>query len=306
MLIVKDAASTTSGSAPTRALLAQSTATRTRSAKSAGRVRDRPRFSRPRNRYSPGSGAGPPRNMTVSLPSARSASPAPRSEPSASPSGASWDVTTKRSLSRNAATTACMSVWVGIALFGRSELVDHPREPDAPLDRRIVFERQDRSSPRTELVRELRLQHAVRRLQPGERALLLLLAPEHADVDGRVREVLRRPHARDRHEADPRVLQARKAVRDHLADRLVDLPPALSARQGRPPPARFGGAPMPASRDSARPRRAASAARRAHASHRRRRAWSAARDRGGRPPPPRLRSARAAELSQTSRASACP
>ena len=52
-----------------------------------------------RNRYSPGSGAGPPRNMTTSLPSSRSARPIANSEPSASPSGASCDVTTKRSFS---------------------------------------------------------------------------------------------------------------------------------------------------------------------------------------------------------------
>ena len=98
------------------------------------------------------------------------ARPVASSEPRASPSGASCEVTTKRSLSRRAAATACMSAGFDIGVR-RSELVDQLREPDAPLDRGIVFEREDRRPPRAELARDLRLQDAVRRLQPVERAL---------------------------------------------------------------------------------------------------------------------------------------
>src|SRR5262245_574922 len=238
MLIVNNAASTTPGSAPTRLALAQSTATSTRSPKSAGRSRRRPRCSNSRNRYSPGSGAGPPRNITTSLPRSLSASPAASTEPSASPSGASWDVTTNRSFSWRAATTACMSLWFDIGL-SRSKLVDHLREPHAPLDRGIVFEGQDRGPPGTEFLRELRLQDAVGGLQPFQRPRLRALVAEHADEHRRLGEILRRIDPGHGHEPDPWILQGRQRVREDFPDGLVHLPPAFSARQGRPPPARF-------------------------------------------------------------------
>src|SRR6476619_3656145 len=199
MLTVKLAASTTPGSAPTRPALAQSPATGTRSPKSPGRDLTRPRSSSSRNRYSPGSGAGPPRYITTSLSSSLSASPIPKSDPSASPSGASCEVTTKRSFSRRAAATACMSVWVDIGLRG-SELVDDLRQPHAPLDRGIVFERQDRRPPRPELTSDLDLEDAVRGLQACQRARLLLVITEHTHVDRRLRQILRGRDARHRDE----------------------------------------------------------------------------------------------------------
>src|SRR6187401_3548270 len=203
MLTVNDAASTTPGSAPTRLALAQSTATSTRSPKSAGRSRWRPRLSSSRKRYSPGIGAGPPRNMTTSLPRARSARPAPSSEPSASPSGASWEVTTKRSFSFRAAT-ACMSVWfdIGFGIRGR-ELVDDLREPNPPLDRGIVFERQDRGPTGAEAPCDVRLKDSVCCSQTLERSLLLSVTPEHADVDGGVLVACRGLDAGHRHEPNP-------------------------------------------------------------------------------------------------------
>src|SRR4029079_4898017 len=185
MLTVKRAASTTPGSAPTRPALAQSTATSTRLPKSPGRALTSARSSSSTNRDSPGSGAGPPRYITTSLSSSLSASPIPKSDPSASPSGASCEVTTKRSCFTSAGAPACMSGWVDIGLRG-SELVDDLRQPHAPLDRGIVFERQDRCPARPELASDLRLKHAVRRPQAGERARLLLLVAEHADEDGRL------------------------------------------------------------------------------------------------------------------------
>src|ERR687891_927691 len=224
MLIVYGARSTTPGSAPTRASLAQSSATSVRSSASAGRSRTRPRSASSRNRYSAGSGAGPPRNMTTSLPSCSSASPAARSEPTASPSGASWEVTRKRSRLESTSTTAAMSlVWVFACAIGAlgGELVDHLRQPDAPLDRGIVFEPQHRGATQPQGARDRGLQDAVRSGETLERPLALGLGPEHADVHGRVRVVARGVDARHGHEPDPRVLEGRKGVREHLPDRLV-------------------------------------------------------------------------------------
>src|SRR5918994_3190176 len=282
MLTVKRAASTTPGSAPTRPGLAQSTATRTRSPKSVGRSRCRPRSSSSRNRYSPGSGAGPPRYITTSLPSCSNPSPIASREPRASPSGASCEVTTKRSFSRRAAAAACRSGWFDIGVR-RSELVDQLGEPYAPLDRGIVCERQDRRSPGAELARDLRLENSVRRLQAREGPFLLVVRPEHADEDRRLREVRRRDDARHRDEPDARVLQRRQRLREHLANRLVHLPPSLSARQGRPPLSPCEGAPTPESQGTARRRRAAPVARSARGSRTRRPESSAARGRDGRP-----------------------
>src|SRR4051812_36663402 len=132
------------------------------------------------NAYSRGSGGPPARYMTTSLPRSRSASVIASSEPSASPSGFSWVTTRKRSCSRNAAATACRSVCV--VILG-SELVDQATHPHAPLDRRIVLERQLRGPLHSELPREAALQHAVRGLGPDERPQPLLLRAEHAHVD---------------------------------------------------------------------------------------------------------------------------
>ena len=169
----------------------------------------------------PGRGAGPPRNITTSLPSSARARPIANSEPSASPSGASCEVTTKRSFSRRAAATACMSVWVDICLRG-AELVDDLRQLASPRSIAGSYSNvSDRRPSRAELASDLRLEHAVRRLQAGERARLLLLVPEHAHEDRRLRQVFRRPDARHRDEADPRVLQRRQGIREHLPHGLV-------------------------------------------------------------------------------------
>src|ERR671931_1243523 len=180
MLTVKGAASTRPTSAPTRLLLAQSSATRTRSPRSGGRSRRSPRSARSRKRYSPGRGDDPPRNITESFPSCASASCMARSEPSASPSGASCEVTRKRWLSASAAVTAAMSAFVVVTLLGR-ELVDHLRQAHPALDRLIVFEGQHGRSAQAELAGDAALQDAVRGLQACERPLAFALRPEDAD-----------------------------------------------------------------------------------------------------------------------------
>src|SRR5918999_1736860 len=100
------------------------------------------------------------------------------------------------------------SALVAMRILGR-ELVDQPAEPDAPLDRGIVCERENRSPPEAQLARDARLEDAVRRLEPLERALPFLLGAEHAHVDRGLREILRRLDAGDGDEADPGVLQVR-------------------------------------------------------------------------------------------------
>src|SRR5581483_929895 len=114
---------------------------------------------------------------TASPPSARSASVIPCSEPRASPSGFSCVTTTKRSCSRSASTTALSSdILCPVLRQIRDELVDQPRHADPSFDRVIVGERQRGRPPKGQLTAELRLQHAVRRLEPGERGAALARA----------------------------------------------------------------------------------------------------------------------------------
>src|SRR5262245_64366134 len=157
-----------------RLSFAQSSASSTRSATSSGQRR----WSRASgmNAYSPGSGASPYKTMMLSLPSWSSASFAPRSEPRASPSGFSWVVRTKRSCSRIASATAVRSLAV---VWG--ELINQLGHTDPALDRRIVLERQLRSSLHTQLACELSLQDRVRSLQRRERLCALALGAEHGD-----------------------------------------------------------------------------------------------------------------------------
>src|SRR5918998_1885713 len=214
MLSVNGAWWSTAASGPSRDSLAQSTATRTRSDASSGTSRSRP--SSRMKRYSPGIGAGPARNIALSLPSCRSASCVAASDPRASPSGFSCVVTRKRSRSRTTSAIALRSasvvVWCccvirGMGVGGRRELVDQLRHAYALLDRGIVFERKQRSPLEMQLTRHPRLQHAVSSRQPGQAALALPLTAEHAHVDARVAQVRRRLHAGDGHEPDAGVLE---------------------------------------------------------------------------------------------------
>ena len=102
-----------------------------------------------------------------------------------------------------------------------AELVDELAHPHTALDGRIVLEGQLRSSFEPELARELRLQRAVRRLQPAHRGLLLLLRAEHAHEDDGMPEVGCGIDARDGHEPDPRVLQLEQGLGQNLPYRLV-------------------------------------------------------------------------------------
>src|SRR6476646_8706321 len=105
------------------------------------------------NEYSTGSGASPCRTMTVSLPSCSRARIAASSEPSASPSGFSCVVRTKRSCSRIAFATAARSLAV---VWG--ELIDQLCHADPTFDRRIVLEGQWGSAFHAQFARELGLQ----------------------------------------------------------------------------------------------------------------------------------------------------
>src|SRR5918992_1394 len=138
----------------------------------------------------------PARNIVLSLPSCSSARCVAASEPRASPSGFSCVVTRKRSRARIASATAWRSAWVvvccvirGVSVVGRRELVDQLRHTHTLLDRRIVFEREQRSPLEMKLTGHARLQHAVRRRQRRQAPLALALAAEHADVDARVAQV---------------------------------------------------------------------------------------------------------------------
>src|SRR2546423_2084296 len=113
----------------------------------------------------------PPRNMTLSLPSASSPSFSARIDPSASPSGFSCVTRRKRSRSRRASATAPSS-------FVGGELIDQLRHPHPPLDRRIVLEGQLGGPLHSQLSRDSRLQDAVGGRQTGERRLALALRPE--------------------------------------------------------------------------------------------------------------------------------
>src|SRR5262249_41983143 len=156
--------------------------------------------------YSAGSGVSPARCMTASLPSARRPRVAPSIDPRASPSGFSWVTTRKRSCRASASTTASKSVvnvagsfcvWVIRGLVFRSELVDQLRHVHAALDRRIVFEDEDRRPLQPQLVGKPALQEAVSRLEGGEGRALLLRATEDRHVDAGVVEVGRHLDAGD-------------------------------------------------------------------------------------------------------------
>src|SRR5215475_6252886 len=108
--------------------------------------------------------------MTTSFPSARRPRAAPSIEPRASPSGFSCVTTRKRSCPARASTTASKSVvnvagsfcvWVIRGVVFRGELVDQLRHVHAALDRRIVFEDEDRRPLHSQLPGEARLQNAV-------------------------------------------------------------------------------------------------------------------------------------------------
>src|SRR5215468_4032980 len=100
-------------------------------------------------------------------------------------------------------------MWVVVVC---DELIDQLRHAYAPLDRRIVLEGQLRRALEAELGRDLALENAVRRVEPLERACAFLLGPEDAHVDGRLPQVRRGLDARDRHEADARILQAADGI----------------------------------------------------------------------------------------------
>src|SRR5829696_7287666 len=217
MSIVYGASWRTSGSGPRRLSFAQSTATSTRSDASAGT--SRLSSSSGMKPYSCGSGAGPARYMNAFLPSARSARVIASSDPSASPSGFSWVVTRKRSWARSTSTTRSRSARFVVVVS--DELIDQPRHADAVFDRGIVVKGQLRSPLQSELLRQPRLEHAVGRREPLERARALAVRAENADEDVRLAEVGRRTDARDRHEPDPRILQLSHRLRQHGPDRFV-------------------------------------------------------------------------------------
>src|SRR6478736_8823119 len=185
-------------SSVSRVSCAQSTATRILSPASSGRSRRRPCAARSRNEYSAGNGAAPASTMTVSLPSSTSARCIAISDPSASPSGFSCEVTRNRSPTRRASATASMSVVVW--LIGRLcryvgdlgagvQIVDQLRHPDAVLDRLIVFEQELRRSAQMQLAVHARLQDPGGSLERGQGPESPLLAAVHAQPDGRLREV---------------------------------------------------------------------------------------------------------------------
>src|SRR5204862_879736 len=185
--------------------------------------------------------------MTLSLPSWSSASFIARIEPSASPSGFSWVTMRKRSCERIASATAATSVVWG-------ELIEQLRHADPALDGWIVFERELRRPLHPELVREPRLQDAVRRLQAGKAVLPAFLGSEHTHVDAGVAQVRRGLDADHRDEADPRILQLADGFGEHLPDGLVDTShaPAHAAYSSGDPTSR----PQPAPADHCRRARA--------------------------------------------------
>src|SRR4051812_16215349 len=121
------------------------------------------------------------------------------SEPSASPSGFSWVVTTKRSCDRSAFATSVSSV---VSFTGR-KLVDQARGPHAVLDGRIVLEGQLRGPLEAQLPADPRLKDAVCGLKALERLVPLVLAAENAHVDDRLMKVRTRLDARHGDEPDP-------------------------------------------------------------------------------------------------------
>src|SRR6266511_376997 len=129
---------------------------------------------------------------------------------------------TKRSWPRIASATAVRSLAV---VWG--ELIDQLRHAHAALDRRIVLEGQLGRSLHSELLRESRLKHGVRRLKPGKCLRLFSLRPEDGDEDARMAEIGGRLNAGHGHEADPRILELPNRLREDLADRLVDATHAM-------------------------------------------------------------------------------
>src|SRR5690242_9668252 len=211
-------------SSPILSSLAQSTASSTRSAASAGGSRTSP--SRGMKAYSRGSGVSPARYITASLPSCPSATVAARSEPSASPSGFSCVTTRKRSCCRRASPIAFSSVVCVIVV--RRELVDQASHAHAALDRGIVLEGQLRGPLQPQLTREPRLEKAVSRLETEQARALLAARAEHADVDRGVSQIGCRVDSGHRREADPRVFELRERLRQDLSHRLVHSPHALA------------------------------------------------------------------------------
>src|SRR5215204_5881260 len=204
----------TSGS-PIRLSFAQSSATRTRSETSSGQRRCR--SSSGMNAYSCGSGESPWRTMTLSLPSWSNASFAASSDPSASPSGFSCVVRTKRSWARIASTTAATSlavVWC--------ELINQLGHANPALDRRIVLEGQLRSPLHAEFAGKASLQDRVGGLQTRHGRDSLSFGPENRHEDPGVPQVARRLHAGDGDEADAWILQLPGRLREDLPDGLVD------------------------------------------------------------------------------------
>src|ERR671937_2075825 len=199
--------------------------------------------------YSPGSGASLRSTMTTSLSSCSRASFVANSDPRASPSGFSWVVRRKRSCERRTSTTVARSLVSG-------ELIDELCHADPTLDRRIVLEGQLRGPLQPELPRDPRLQHAVRRREPGQALLALALRAEDADKDTRVAEVRRSLDSGDGDEDDPGGLQLADAFREHRPERFVDAAHAVTHRASRDL-AFAGRAPIPGRSGSARRRRGA-------------------------------------------------
>src|SRR5579862_265682 len=234
-LTTRAARASDSVSGPIRRSLAQSTATTARSSSSAGSSRCR--SSSARNRYSAGSGASPARYMTTSLPSERSPTVNPESEPRASPSGFSCVTTTKRSCRRRASAAASMSLSVVVTsvLLGKlaCELIDQRRHANTALDRFIVFERQLRCPLQRKLAVDPRLQDGVGRLQSRERRPALPFAAQNGYVDRRLAQIRRDADAGHRDETDARILEPADAFGHDRSNRLVDAPHSVGhkARQ---------------------------------------------------------------------------
>src|SRR5690349_13334109 len=210
----------TSGSA-IRLSFAQSTASRTRSATSSGQRRCSSASSM--KAYSPGSGASPTRTITASFPSWSSASFVASSDPSASPSGFSCVVMTKRSWLRIASATAASSlavVWC--------EFIDQFRHADPALDRRIVCELELRGSLQPQLACDLRLKDGMCGLQGGERPFLLPLRTQHRDEHARLTQIRRCLDTCHGDEADPGVLELPDMFGKDLPDRFVHAAHALA------------------------------------------------------------------------------
>src|SRR5579884_183595 len=211
-------------SSPIRSSFAQSTASSTRSAASAGGPRTSSASGM--KAYSRGSGVCPARYMTASLPNCLRASVAARSDPRASPSGFSCVTRRKRSCRRSASAIAFRSVVWFIVV--RRELVDQAGHAHAALDRRIVLEGQLRSSLQPELSRESRLEDTVSSLEAVQARTQPAARAEHTHVDGGVPQVGGRVDAGDSDQADAGILELRERLREDLPDRLVHPTHALA------------------------------------------------------------------------------